>query len=80
MRGLAHQREERRRQLDVDLLVGADVAVPEVEEGLPVDEPARGPCAAPQVIRIVRLGEAGSKMIAKNCFDGSLASVPKFAR
>jgi hypothetical protein len=40
-------------------LFGRARAVAEVEEGLPVDEPARRPAAAAQVIGIGRIGRAG---------------------
>jgi hypothetical protein len=49
---LAHEREQHRRQGRVDTFVAAHASVAEVEEGLPVDEPARGAMTAPKIVRI----------------------------
>ncbi len=52
------KQEQGRRDLRVDALVRLDVAVAEVEEGLPADEAPRPACASTQVDRI-RLTIAG---------------------
>src|SRR5688572_2267112 len=54
--GNPHQIEQHGRQRRVDALVRSDLAIPEVEECLPVDEAARCTLAATQIVRIGRRG------------------------
>ncbi len=50
--GKTQQLEKRRRQLGINELVGTSAGVAEVEERVPVDEAARGPFAAAQVVGV----------------------------